>query len=574
MNFAEISSMVTLGLNIFAVITLVFAFLMGLKRGVFKSAVRTVSLFLSAIVAMVLVNVFLPTILETLANTLLDSFGGDGIVGDLLMAKTTLTVFEALLAAILAPIIFVFVYFIVNKLFLIVCAIVNGIFKRHYQEIEKKIPCRRLFGGLIAMVGACVTLVVIATPIGGYAELVDNVMARAEEVMDEDDDAKDAKDVKGIKDDKNDKDDKDDESVLGEFEDVGLFADAIAIKVPYSIGGKLFFESLTTLRIEEGGVIDKEVNTTIEHELLGILELIPLAENFENMSFETIEGMNIDPLRDVANALSDEDSSEIVRIMVADIFATASTKWLAGDTYLSIDLMGMLEGDAAMFRGPVESILRGLADTHVSTVGADVLTLVNKFDDIGNFFLGLSDLAGKIGDGHDVTVDDVMNVLENLTPEVAEAISVSLPSVIEKVGVDGAPEQASKLMVNVLSDALVGIADMNANETDRAEVEKEADAIRTVLTVAMNPNPEMTEDEADDLINTVMDSTVLAGSIQTTVEELENAGETNDMDLSDADKLTVKNKLDAYAEENEIDETQKATLDALHSFFGTNTIVE
>ena len=68
MNFEEISSMISLGFNGFALLTLLVAFLLGLKRGVFKSAVRTVSLLLSALVSLLIVNLALPSVLASVAG--------------------------------------------------------------------------------------------------------------------------------------------------------------------------------------------------------------------------------------------------------------------------------------------------------------------------------------------------------------------------------------------------------------------------------------------------------------------------------------------------------------------------
>lgn len=558
MTLEKIGSMGGIAFLVFAILSILLAALLGLKRGVFKSAVRTVSLFASAFVSLFLVKMLLPSLLKVLTEKILQSLSdSEGALKDILQAETSFAVLEALVLAVVAPLIFMLVYFIVNKLFLIVCFIVNLVLKPMTEPVEKKIPCRRLFGALISVVGALVTLVVISTPIAGYTEMLDHTVAHIESPDSAHDDSTD-----GVA------------KTLHDIEPLTHgFADSVAVSIPYKMGGNLFYKSLTSIHIEKNaGVIDKAIDTSLEKELIGVLDLLPIADSFGDISFADIEGMNIDPLRKVAETLDDQESSAIVRVMMADIFSTASNRWLKGETYLTIDLMGLLQGDAAMFRPSVEVILSGLADTHVSSIGQDVIVLVETFDGIQKTFLYMMVIADSVEKGEIAKVEDVVNMLESLTPQSAAAMSASMTDIMKTTGIG---DEYAESLGGILTSALGEMAELNQDKSEEGQehVHKEAAALNTVLTLAMNPDVEMTEDMADDLIESVMDSTILKHSIQNGVKEAEDDSvPTMALPEESADK--VQAKIDAYEAANELDEEQKDTLDSLRTFFATKTVVE
>ncbi len=555
MSLEKIGSMGDIAFLIFAILSIVLAALLGIKRGIFKSAVRTVSMFASMLVSFFLVKMLLPSLLKMLVEKILDFIGdSEEVLQDILQAETSFAVIEALVLAFIAPLMFALVYFVVNKLFLIVCFIANTAMKPIRATVEKKIPCQRLFGALISVIGAIVTLVVISTPIAGYTEMLDHTVAHIEESEEHDET------VDGIV------------KTLHEIEPLTHgFSESVAVSIPYKMGGRLLYNNLTSIHIEKNeGVIDEAIDTSLEDELIGVLDLLPVAKSFAEISFADIEGMNIDPLRRVAAQLADEDSSNAVRIVMADIFATASNKWLNDEAFLTINLMGLLEGDAEVFRPSVEVILKRLANTHVSSVGQDVIELVDTFDGIQVTYVHMLNIAETLGRGEEVHVEDVVNMLDSLTPLSAEAISASLPAMVEKTGVDA---EYAEAIGGVLSDALIEMADLNADKNaDPALVEKEAHAIKSVMTVASKPNTNMTNEEADELIDTVMDSVVLSHSIRNSVEEAEDHVPTIALPEESAD--LVQNKLDEYESENELDEEKQATIDSLRVFFTTKVEVE
>ena len=558
MELESIGSMGGTIFLVFAAVCIVFAALMGLKRGVFKSAVRTVSLFVSALVSLFLVKMILPSLLKMLTNTVLEQFlGGNGLVEDLMKAESAFTALEALIVAFIAPLAFVLVYFIVNKLFLIVCFIVNTATKSTLGVIEKKIPCRRLFGALISILGAIVTLAVVATPFGGYVETIDHIKTSIVEVQDEN--AEENEMFADLS------------ESLDEISPLthGI-ADSVAVSIPYKMGGCLFYDSLTSIHIaKNSGIIDEDIKTSLEDEVIGVLEFIPVIGNLDEMQFADVGNMNIDPLKNIANVLKDEDSSDVVRVLLADIFATASTEWLAGNSYLSINLKDMLSGEAEMFWPSVEVILLDLSNTHVSDVGDNIITLVETFDGIQQTFLYMTKIANSIGSGENVNVDDVVEMLKNLTPQAAKAMSASMTPIMTQTGIGDENAQA---LSGILTASLEEMATLTQSGSDE-EIEKEAAALNTVLSLAMDPNAEMSDEKADELIDTVMDSSILANSIKAGINDAEEEGAPS-MVLPEASANLVYDKIDSYAAENDLNDDQKETLEALRSFFVVQGTVE
>ena len=151
----------------------------------------------------------------------------------------------------------------------------------------------------------------------------------------------------------------------------------------------------------------------------------------------------------------------------------------------------------------------------------------------------------------------------------AAAMSASMTAIMTQTGIGG--DNAAALG-GVLTNALGEMAELNASGAAEEKIHKEAAALNTVLTLAMNPEAEMTDEKADDLIGSVMDSTILAHSIKNGVNEAGDAAPAMVLPEEAADK--VQEKLDSYGAENDLDEDQQETLNALSVFFATKTVAE
>ena len=517
-------------------LTCTVAFLMGLWRGLFKSVIRTVSLIAALIIALVLVNTVLGGVIDTVADEVMHSTL-ESDMEDVLASDTAMEVISQTARAIVAPILFLVIYFVINKLMLIVCLIVN-IFTSPLRLLEKSIPCRRLIGAGISLVGAIVTMIAISVPFGGYVRICDDFAMAVEQ------------------------------SEEGEFpeemhemaEDMHEFAkgfDTFGISFPYALGGGMIFDSLSTMHIEyEGEAID----TTVRDELTGILYLVPRATSIGDMSFDDIEAINVQPLRDVISALEDkEHGSQVVLLLTSDILSNASSAWLSGKTFLEINLDELFEGDAAMFRPSAEIILERLAATTPDTIGEDLNAFVDVMEDVQHTYAYMAKLSDP---NQQVSSEDLEDLLMNLTSTSVEVISASMQPVIEQSGMD---EKMASAAAGFMTDTLGTLAKHNEDGTMTVEDrQKEAEALSAIMDAAYAPDT-MTEEKANALVEQTLATQVVAESVRNTAKTSAAEGTV----LGEGDTaVSVNNALDSFMQTDSYDaEKDAATIDALRVLF-------
>ena len=532
----DISTIGLIGTGIM-VAFLAIGFLLGLWRGLFKSALRVVTLIISIVISFVLINTVFSSVIEMVGKEITKSIAGGSEMADLMASGTVAELIEAFVFAIAAPIVFMVLYFIINKLMLIIYGIAK-LFIRPLVRLEKaKIPFRRLLGGAVGMVGAMISLSVLMTPIGGYATLVDNVFTTIEQAEEGTypEELKDGvKEIKPYTD-----------EIVG----------SVGVKVPYMLGGQLMFNSLTSFKVEAAG---ETVSTSLGEEAEGILALIPRATALSEMSFTDLETFDITPLSDLIAALdAPEANSKIVKILIADVCSTAATKWRAGETFLSINMDELLSEDAAAFRPSVDLVLEDLAETTPSTVSADLMVFVDTINGVKETYVYIM----KVTDVNtELTKDDVKNLIKNLTPETVELVRASVDGVLAETEL--ANEEGAQAIAGVLMDTLEGLANTDMTEE---ELDREADAINFVLTAATTDAIQNGDVNADDMVGAVMSSTIMAGALTNAAQE----GNASDFGANEETSETVNAALDNFAANNQMTAEQQAAADALRAMFAT-----
>lgn len=231
----KIGSIGGIAFLVIAAVVIIFAALMGLKRGIFKSLLRTISLFISAISAFFLVKEVLAPVLEKIGDKILRGMAEGEVVGDMMQSEATLHVIEALVMAFVAPLIFMVVYFMLNKLFYFICLLFNILLKP-LVLLEKAIPFHRLIGALISVIGAFVTLAVISAPVGGYAEVLTHTAEHIEENRTDYDEILGAENT---------------DSIVQLKSLTDTLSDSLGVSVPYALGGELLFDRLTSIDVEK-----------------------------------------------------------------------------------------------------------------------------------------------------------------------------------------------------------------------------------------------------------------------------------------------------------------------------------
>lgn len=535
-DILQIGSMGGMAMIIIFLLTFVVAFLMGLWRGLFKSAVRTVSLIFALIISIILVNTALGGVIDTVADEVMSSMlGGD--MEDVLASETALTVISQTVRAIVAPLLFLGLYFVLNKLMLIICLIVN-ILTAPLRVLEKSIPCRRLIGAGISMIGALVTMVAISVPFGGYVHLCDD-FAMAVEQSEEGEFSEDMHEM---------------------AEDMHDFASAFGtfgVELPYALGGGLVFDHLSTMHIPYG---EETIDTTVRDELTGILYLIPRATAIGDMSFDNIENINVEPLRRVIAALEDEEhGSQVVLLLTSDILSGASSAWLEGDTFLGIDLDTLFAGDAEMFRPSAETVLNRLAVTTPDTVADDLYVFVDVMEGVQHTFTYMM----KLSDPNEMaTAEDLEALLVNLTPESVEVISASMKPAIEQSGMS---ESMANATSGFMTDTLGALAQHNVDGTmTEEERHREADALSALMDAAYSPE-EMNDEKANALVEQTLATQVVSEAIRKTAD---TSAENGEVFGEGATAVAVQNALDNFVQGDHYDAEKDAdTIDALRRLF-------
>ncbi len=534
---------------VIAALVILFAVLMGLKRGIFKSLLRTISLFISAISAFFLVKEVLAPWLEKIGDKILRGMAEGEVVGDMMQSEATLHVIEALVMAFVAPLIFMAVYFLLNKLFFFICLLLNILLKP-LVLLEKNIPCHRLIGVLISVMGAFVTLAVISAPVGGYSEVLTHTVEHIEENRTDYDEVFGAETT---------------DSIMELKPLTDTLSDSLGVSVPYALGGELLFDGLTSIDVEkDDSILDETIHTSLEKELLGIVGLLPRASGLADISFDTVETIDIQPLKDVLLHIDDEDSSKVVLVVLTDLFATASQKWLAEEEYLGINLIGMLEGKTLIFKGAIEVLLDDLAHTHTSTFSDDLGELVLTLENIKTTYVCMMNIKQDVDTGEKTETTEVVELIQSLTPKSVEAISTVLPEVMKESS--GMEENTALALSEIVIEAFTTLADANENGSMTSEeVDKEAAALNHVLTVGMNTAIPMNQEKTDDLVNTIMDSTIIADSVKKNADN-ENVEQAL-LDIAPETIDLIHSSIDSYEASNELTEEDAATINALRNLF-------
>lgn len=162
MNYDSIVRWVTLGVTVAFIIVLVLAVLIGLKRGIFKSTVRTVTIILAIPVAILLLNLIKKTSLFEKLSSLVD-FSQFGIEDDVLAGNA-----EVLAKSIISPLAFAVIFYSVSKIFYFIYLVIKLVFGKKIGGgiIGKGVS--RSVGALISVLGSLVTFFGVFCPVNGY----------------------------------------------------------------------------------------------------------------------------------------------------------------------------------------------------------------------------------------------------------------------------------------------------------------------------------------------------------------------------------------------------------------------
>ncbi len=540
-------------LPVVMLVTLLFGFLMGLWRGIFKAALRLVSLIFALFLSKFLVQSILGSFAADIGQSLTQSL----LPAEVAASPTVTNIMTGVSLALASPILFLVVYLLLNKLFLIVYALLK-LAIRPLVQLEKGIPFHRLIGGGIGIICAFISLIVIMTPIGGYASIISDTVALVEN-SEQGDFTEDFKDT------------------VAELKPLSdSVSSSPAVTIPYALGGRALFNSLSSfdVTVEEktadGGSVATTIDTNLSTEIKGVVGIIPRATALADMHFESLDSFNIAPVRDLISALDeDKKPSHLAVVLVAQICSSASEAWIDGETYFGINLNDMLSSEAtAAFKPSVNKVLEKLKNTSSKRVAADLTSLADTVDSISatyQYMLKLTDAD------HITTAEDVEELINNLTPEAVVIMRESVPAIIESSGFNTQDEATNKTVnkaANIMLDSLDKLASDPTISPEDKKIESAAiNSMMNIVTTATDENKSITNDEADTLVNDMMTSVVLSETVITSAAEDDTA-----FDVDDHTSDTMRTALNKYESENagNMSAEQQDTASALRTFFAAH----
>ncbi len=178
------------------------------------------------------------------------------------------------------------------------------------------------------------------------------------------------------------------------------------------------------------------------------------------------------------------------------------------------------------------------------------------------------------------------DLIDTITPESAEMVSSIVSSTM--VSDMGVADEHAEAVSSAMSSMLTNMAEYKTNNPDSTDHGKEAEAVNTLLDMAMNITTEATDtpmfsnDEtegvlgttADEFIDLIVNSEVVSQTVKETVKD--NGYSDNPLGLpalSEAEKASVTKTLENYHAENSGDEELAALLESIAAIVNVDLVL-
>ena len=288
-------------------------------------------------------------------------------------------------------------------------------------------------------------------------------------------------------------------------------------------------------------------------------------ETFSDIDFETATPEELMPkmgeMLDLMNS-SDVFGQELTSNMLTAI--------LQSD--LVADSLGISTGECTKFANKINEMVEGghFDYTHATEIISDTL--------------GVIDSTGNGEKTKEEKREDSQKLINSITKESAEMLGTMVnPSMIENYGV---PESNSEAVSSAVTSLLNNMASYESGE-DTASSEKEADAVSTLLDLAMTGSQSegalFNGDEGEGTLNTTADEfidlVVTSEVVSTTVDELIYQNGYNDnplgiSDLGDQDKESITGAIEDYYASNGGGEDLARQLEAIAALLNVDVELE
>ena len=349
-------------------------FLLGFKKGTFKSLTDLVFLALNVFISVLVATAVAKNVVtvDTLAQyfpEVAPSIGLDdtiinqvnGYLSSPELYSTAVALVLALATVIVLPIVFMVTFILLGIILFIIKLIVNSVIVPSTKGIGL-----RLGGGLIGAVVKAVALAVLIMPIVGYANYASNTL----DLLKSEDTQVEA--IVPI------------EKMVDEATETPVF------KAVYSFGGKKLFDTLTTIKVND-------IRISLTHETETAINLYKESDNFIGVPINEYGDKQIDSIERIEEIILDAD---FVPALLSNVLAYVANEWNNGNAVLGYEkpVIGTELQEA------LDSTITVLAQTTPSSFKQDLCTVAE-----------IAKYAIEDGVVYALTSEDgdIMHVLEN-----------------------------------------------------------------------------------------------------------------------------------------------------------------
>lgn len=349
-------------------------FLLGFKKGTFKSLTDLVFLALNVFISVLVATAVAKNVVtvDTLAQyfpQVAPSIGLDdtiinqvnGYLSSPELYSTAVALVLALATVIVLPIVFMVTFILLGIILFIIKLIVNSVIMPSTKGIGLK-----LGGGLIGAVVKAAALAVLIMPIVGYANYASDTidMLKSENTQ--------VESVAEI------------EQMVDEATETPVF------KAVYSVGGKKLFDTLTTIKVND-------IRISLTHETETAINLYKESDNFIGVPLNEYGDKQIDSIERIEEIILDAD---FVPAFLSNVLAYVANEWNNGNAVLGYEkpVIGTELQEA------LDSTISVLAQTTPSSFKQDICTVAE-----------IAKYAIEDGVVYALTGEDgnIMQVLEN-----------------------------------------------------------------------------------------------------------------------------------------------------------------
>lgn len=378
----SVGTIITLAILAILAISFLIGFFRGRKKGLYKSLIDVgfvlvcliISIFISRAITKGIADV---DTLVGLLDSLRDSLGAettDSIMQFIDSVKDDPGMINAVLAipaAIITPIVFIFVYIIFSLILIAPRIIVGNVLFGKNKSPEHKVGNRwagAAVGGVRNVIFAVILLIPIVGYVGFIGDTLDTIVGESENaggataVVDKaDNDIV----IDFIEDDMYDEDEGEDavESIKQVQKDLEFLIDNPMIRGIYGAGGKVVFRSLTTKRVDG-------VKISVTKEVDGFAKL------YGNINVLTAENASVDAQKASVNNIKEIiHDGELVPYVASELISFAANQWLAGEEVFGYEKPNVGE----TYQDSIDNLLTTLAATDKENIKTDIDTIANIY---------------------------------------------------------------------------------------------------------------------------------------------------------------------------------------------------